>query len=162
MLKAICLYEAVERLFRARRGNPTKTKWLSILKRVSEEVGHTATSQDLVLRGISPNVFYMQFGGLRNAQHLAGLKPNAIGRVRMTERKKGRKLRGAWESLENEHLLEMLRKTAEETLSGKTPSVVDMLQHCGVPMGLWTRRFGGIARAQQLAGLKPNSAFRRK
>lgn len=83
-LQELGLNKVVERLFRLRRFRKRKSfeeKMLSHLRELSSKLGKTAGAQDVNRAGkFSLQTYQTHFGGMRNAQRLAGLIPNRSGR----------------------------------------------------------------------------------
>jgi hypothetical protein len=79
VLKTLGMHDELSRLFWSRR----LEKKLESIRVTSAKFGHTATAEELYSEGIHPNRFRDQFlKNLRNAQGLAGQKPNPSGRPR--------------------------------------------------------------------------------
>ncbi len=124
----------------------SKETLLSDLKKLGLKLGHTPSVIEIKTSGIASGSTYKnRFGSLANALQLAGLDPNGIDN-RAKHRKEG--------------LISDMKKVAHKL--GHTPSSAE-LAAAGINSGkTYYHYFGTLGKAQQQAGLKPNTQGRRK
>ena len=71
---------AIKSGFSTRRIKKAREKAIIQLQELAKELGSTPTQRDLAEAGIYHTKFFTLFGSLTEAQRLAGLEPNPIGR----------------------------------------------------------------------------------
>ena len=135
------LWEAVQRLFRLRKWRKrqeTKNEMLQHLRELSTELGRTAGALDVDRAGKFSHVYYHKcFGGMMNAQRLAGLIPNETGRHQVHS---------------DSDLLAHLQELSESL--GRPPRHQDVRDAGKFSSHPYTNRFGGLKKALRLAGVK--------